>query len=93
MTIYAGSRYAPQTILQVFDVERDNTYPTVYGPAPTITQTFTNYVVQAGDRFDTLAYKVFGDPTLWWQIADENPEVFYPDMLVPGTMIRLPVAS
>jgi hypothetical protein len=92
MTIYAGSRYASQTILQVTDAEGD-TNATVYGPLPVVTSTFTNYVVQGGDRFDNLAYKFLGDPTLWWQLANENPEVFYPDNLIPGTMIRIPIGS
>ena len=31
------------------------------------------YVIsQYGDRLDTLAYKYYGDVTLWWYIAKAN---------------------
>ena len=30
------------------------------------------YVVQDGDRVDTVAWNVFRDPEMWWRIADAN---------------------
>jgi hypothetical protein len=27
---------------------------------------------EAGDRLDLVATRVFGDPLLWWQVADAN---------------------
>ncbi len=30
------------------------------------------YVVQEGDRLDTIAWNVFRDPGMWWRIADAN---------------------
>src|SRR6266542_2938191 len=30
------------------------------------------HAVQEKDRLDLLAYKYYGDPTRWWQIADAN---------------------
>lgn len=30
------------------------------------------YLSQDGDRFDTLSYKFYGTPDLWWVIAKAN---------------------
>lgn len=93
MTIYNGSRYQNQPIVQV-TLPDGETDATVYGPVlPQVSSTYTNYLLKPGDRFDTLAYTYLGDPTLWWQIANMNPEVFYPDQLTPGTWIRIPAAT
>ena len=46
-----------------------------------------------GDRFDVLAHAEYGDASLWWLIARANPEVFYPDDIVPGSVIRIPDAA
>ena len=49
------------------------------------------YVVQEGDRYEALASRLFQDATLWWVIAEINPEHFYAESIPPGTVIRLPV--
>lgn len=51
---------------------------------------FTLYLWANGDTPDSVAAKFLSDPTLWWEIADANPEVL--DMLsIPiGTLIRIP---
>ena len=51
----------------------------------------TSYRIVEGDRIDILAASVFGDPRLWWILADLNPSTI-PDALrlVPGTEIRIP---
>ncbi len=33
------------------------------------------YVVQDGDRIDTVAWNVFRDPEMWWRIADANADL------------------
>jgi len=45
-----------------------------------------------GDRFDVISYKVYGLPDYWWRIANANPEIFYPDLLVTGSIIRIPTS-
>ena len=50
------------------------------------------HTVHDGDRLDLLAFKYYGDPARWWQIADANPEFEFPtDMLdrSPVAMERL----
>lgn len=88
MTIFVGSRYANQPVLRVKGSD-GITRPTVYRAPQQQAQRFLHYQVVFGDRFDLLAYRYYGDPTLWWLIADANPEVFYPD-LVTGSVIRIP---
>jgi nucleoid-associated protein YgaU len=60
------------------------------GIPKTLTSNFVFYTVVEGDRYDLIASKVYGVPTFWWRIADANPEVWYPDQLVVGSIIRIP---
>jgi phage tail protein X len=88
--IFLGSRYAGQPVVQVPINALGQTLPAVYGPRPSFPGHFTYYMIQLGDRYDTLAYRVYGRADLWWVIADANPEVFYPDDLLAGAIIRIP---
>ena len=45
-------------------------------------------LTQEGDRFDLLAFKYFGSPTLWWYIAKANNMSFM--NIEPGKVIRIP---
>lgn len=51
---------------------------------------FTNYTAKDGDSFDLLATKYMNDPMRWWEIADLNPHVPFPDTIPLGTVIRIP---
>ena len=47
------------------------------------------HTVRDGDRLDLLAFKYYGDPGRWWQIADANPEFQFPtDMLDEAPVVR-----
>jgi nucleoid-associated protein YgaU len=65
----------------------------VFGPPVTGPAAFSYYTVVDGDRFDLISYKVYGLPDYWWRIANANPEIFYPDSLVVGSIIRIPNSS
>lgn len=52
--------------------------------------TYTVYTVRDGDTLDLLATSMYGDPTLWWRIADMNPHIAFPDLLQVGDVLRLP---
>ena len=57
----------------------------VFGPPAQFPATFSYYTVLAGDRMDTIANRTLRScQTLWWKIANANPEIFYPDGLVVG---------
>lgn len=44
-----------------------------------------------GDFLDTLAYKYYGDPTLWWIIALANGIGKARMSVAPGLQLRIPV--
>jgi nucleoid-associated protein YgaU len=43
-----------------------------------------------GDYLDTLAYKYYGDPTLWWIIALANNMGKGRMSVTPGLQLRIP---
>lgn len=47
------------------------------------------YVVQAGDSLASIAQEVYGDPTLWREIADAN-DLNDPSDLTIGEVLRIP---
>lgn len=53
-------------------------------------RSFTTIITQEGETFDSLAYKYFKDSEQYWEIADLNPHVPFPDRIPPGTPIRIP---
>lgn len=51
---------------------------------------YTYHLVDGSDRMDLLAQQYYGDPRMWWRIADGNPEIIDWTTLTPGTTIRIP---
>ena len=49
------------------------------------------FIAQEGDRCDNLAFRFYGDPTLWWFIAKINN---LNSMNIPtGTNLRIPIST
>lgn len=48
------------------------------------------YQIVDGDRIDLLAYKYYGDPTLWWVIAVANNFDLIPSSLNTAAFITIP---
>lgn len=42
------------------------------------------------EHMSLLAFKFLDDSTKWWEIAQVNPQVWYPLDMVLGTSIRIP---
>ena len=94
--ILQGSRYVANTVVTVAAPATfggGDISVIVPGAGQPYTFQYTDYQVVAGDRIDNIAYRYFGNATLWWQIANVNPEVLYWDDLMPGTVIRIPAAA
>lgn len=93
MTIHEGSRYENAAVLRTKGADGE-ARPTVYIVPPTLVGgvRYRSHVVREGERFDILAVRLWGDPELWWRIADLNPELLYPGDIPAGTVIRLPLA-
>jgi len=49
------------------------------------------YVAKEGDTLDLLAAQFLGDSTRYWEIADINPHIQWPDRVPVGTSVRIPV--
>ena len=45
-----------------------------------------------GDRMESIAYRFYGDSTLWWVISAGNPQLNQMSMFPPlGVQIRIPM--
>lgn len=90
--ITSNSRYVSNTLSMVTGSD-GNLRTTIVPNNPEATQfSFMLHVVTGFDRLDTLANTYLGDSTLWWQIADINPDVTIDWSIMPvGATIRIPV--
>lgn len=46
--------------------------------------------VEDGDRLDTLAFRLTGDPAAFWRLADANGVYDPLSLLEPGRILRIP---
>lgn len=51
---------------------------------------YYQYVSRDGDSFELIASKILGDGTRYWEIADLNPQVKWPNEIPVGTTLRIP---
>ena len=49
-------------------------------------------IAMDGQPMQEIAAQHLGDPSLYWRLADVNPQVAYPDEVPAGTRLRLPEA-
>ena len=65
-----------------------NSYTTTIYPKVEEKNTDLFFIAQEGDRCDALAYTFYGDPDMWWYIANVNN---LKTMNIPaGTSLRIP---
>lgn len=89
--ISPNSRYADRTVQAV--AYGDTTRLTIIESAPAVkTFNFTYHQVSVLDSVDGLAHSYYGDGTLWWRIADANPEILDWFDLPVGAVLRIPSA-
>jgi nucleoid-associated protein YgaU len=51
---------------------------------------YYQYVSKQGDTFTLLASRILNDGSRYWEIADINPQIEWPDAIPVGTVIRIP---
>jgi nucleoid-associated protein YgaU len=51
---------------------------------------YSQYTTRQGDSLESIAAKLFNDGTRYWEIADLNPQIDFPDNIPVGTVLRLP---
>lgn len=49
------------------------------------------HVVGSLESFTSLASQFLGDDSLYWIIADINPQIYFPDVIPVGTQVRIPL--
>ena len=72
-----------------FDKAGFRVYGTTYYPEIPIENGDKFIYSKFGDRFDLLAYRYYGDTTLWWIIAKANA-IRGKAALKIGTIVRIP---
>ena len=82
------NRYATTKIK--LDKSGIRVYGTTYYPEILISDGDQFIYPIEGDRLDSLAYKYYGDTTLWWVIASANNLGKGTFTIAPGRLIRLP---
>lgn len=55
--------------------------------------TYTYYTVTFADRIDSIATAYLGNPTLWYKIAQVNPQILDWLNLEAGMVIRIPLVA
>lgn len=81
-------RYANIPVQQRYDGKR--VYKTTIYPVVLPLDTDLQVVSNEGDYLDTLAYKYYGDPTLYWIIALVNKIGKGRLSIQPGLTLRIP---
>jgi len=51
---------------------------------------YYQYISRDGDSFESIASKLYGDGKRYWEIADINPQVKWPNEVPSGTVLRIP---
>lgn len=92
--IFENSRYENDPLELITDAAGVRR-PAIIPDALAMSQDFDYdvHTVHQGERLDQIAHVVYGDGELWWILARANPEVFYPDEITAGTIIRIPYAG
>ena len=88
--IYLDSRYADGILFETYNAKSGYHSPTVYRTWPGYVVDVYFYEVTEIDRIENIAVKTLGNPELWWQIMDVNPEILNPFEIPAGTTLRIP---
>lgn len=88
--IYENSRFEdstpPNLVFKTFSREATYLVTTLPLPPPPPAE----YYAREGEHMPMLAFKFLEDSTLWWRIAEVNPDIWYPLDINAGTYLRLP---
>lgn len=58
----------------------------------TKSQPYFTHVVAENESFSSLAAKYLSNEKLYWYIADQNPQIRFPNLIPVGTLVRIPLA-
>jgi hypothetical protein len=93
MAINSGSRYE-SSVVDYFRKEEDGTtYPVVRYEFDDLSEaSFFYHTYQTGETLHALSQRYFHTPSLWWTIAEYNPEVIDITRIPNNTSLRIPSA-
>lgn len=75
-----------------FDNDKSNEALTIAVRVLTKSQPYFTHVTESNESFTSLAAKYLNNEKLYWYIADQNPQVRFPDLIPVGTIVRIPLA-
>lgn len=92
--IYENSRYEFDKVVMIRD-HQGVSNPAIFVSPDVDAQSFYYEIVVSHDsmRLDLIAWRVYGEAEKWWVIARANPEIFYPDNIPMGTVVRVPYGA
>lgn len=91
MPIYEGSRYSLSGVVQGITVDNESIrYNELISTTDDDVEGRSQYVTKAGDTFESLAFRFYGDANKWWTLANANSQVFWPLDLQAGVEINVP---
>jgi len=90
--IFLDSRYVDGTLTKTWNPRKQQYDLVVLRNWSTYVQSYFYYNWVETDRLDNLATKYLGNPSMWWEIMDINPEILNPFSITPGTQLRIPNA-
>ena len=90
--IFLDSRYVNGTLTKTWNPRKEQYDLVVLRNWSTYVQSYFYYNWVETDRLDNLALKYLGNPSMWWEIMDINPEILDPFSITPGTQLRIPNA-
>lgn len=80
LTAQSRYRYTTGQDVPYIAVRRDPTTPK-----------YALYTAMEGDSFDSIAAKTLNNPERYWEIADINPHIPFPDFVPTGAVLRIPI--
>tara|TARA_R110000824_G_scaffold325012_1_gene511925 strand:- start:35 stop:310 length:276 start_codon:yes stop_codon:yes gene_type:complete len=84
------ARYDGTNIKKKKDTNRSYYNTTIYKKVPERNNDMY-FIAQEGDRCDNLAFRFYGDVTLWWFIAKVNN--LTANNIPAGTSLRIPIST
>ena len=84
------SRYADGPLFYGLEPKSKEYRLTVFRQWPSYVVSTYIYEVNEMDTIQGIATETLGNPELWWQIMDVNPELINPFELQPGVQLRIP---
>ena len=78
-----------RTSLRVRTALRDTLYRVTTEQEPV--GTTVGYYAKELENFQFLGFKILDDPKRWTELAEMNPQIWYPLDIKPGAFLRIPV--